>query len=97
MDSPQSVVSPFKKLSVSGAEPDKQRSDVFVPGSDQISNRTNKPGTNGHKPEDFIGVLDVYVHHARDIQNICIYHKQDVYAKLCLTSDPENTVSTHTV
>ncbi|XP_074320183.1 uncharacterized protein LOC141656983 [Silene latifolia] len=97
MDSPQSVVSPFKNLSVSGAEPEKQRSDVFGRGSDQISNRTDKPGTNGHKPEDFIGVLEVYVHHARDIQNICIYHKQDVYAKLCLTSDPDNTVSTHTV
>ncbi|KAK9705664.1 hypothetical protein RND81_07G074500 [Saponaria officinalis] len=46
-----------------------------------------------HNREDFIGVLDVYVHQARDIQNICVYLKQDVYAKLCLTSDPENTVS----
>ncbi|KAJ0046589.1 hypothetical protein Pint_03980 [Pistacia integerrima] len=44
--------------------------------------------------ENFIGVLEVYIHQARDIQNICIYHKQDVYAKLCLTSDPESTVST---
>ncbi|MBA0843826.1 hypothetical protein Goarm_000981 [Gossypium armourianum] len=31
---------------------------------------------------------------ARDIHNICIYHKHDVYAKLCLTSDPESTFST---
>ncbi|KAK9676988.1 hypothetical protein RND81_11G114300 [Saponaria officinalis] len=46
-----------------------------------------------HNRKDFIGVLDVYVHHARDIQNICV----DVYAKLCLTSDPKNTVSTQTI
>ncbi|KAJ6333227.1 hypothetical protein OIU77_009149 [Salix suchowensis] len=44
--------------------------------------------------EDFVGVVEVYIHQARDIQNICIYHKQDVYAKFCLTSDPEHTVST---
>ncbi|KAL9229993.1 hypothetical protein vseg_005397 [Gypsophila vaccaria] len=91
MDSPQSVVSPFKNLSVNGSEPEKQRSDVFVRAFDQTSNRTS------NHPDDFIGALDVYVHHARDIQNICIYHKQDVYAKLCLTSDPENAVSTQTI
>lgn len=44
-----------------------------------------------------IGVLEVYIHQARDIQNICIYHKQDVYAKICLTDDEEKTVSTQTV
>ncbi|KAH9621196.1 hypothetical protein KSS87_021438, partial [Heliosperma pusillum] len=97
MDSPQSVVSPFKNLSVSGAEPEKQRPNVLVRASDNITNGTNNPGMNGHKPEDIIGVLDVYVHHARDIQNICIYHKQDVYAKLCLTNDSENAVSTQTI
>lgn len=91
MDSPQSVVSPFKNLSVNGSGHEKQRSDVVVRVSDYSSNRTNK------NPEDFIGALDVYVHHARDIQNICIYHKQDVYAKLCLTSDPESAVSTQTI
>lgn len=47
--------------------------------------------------EDIIGHLDVYVHHAREIQNICIYHKQDVYAKVCLTSDPDTAVSTQTI
>ncbi|KAM1754902.1 hypothetical protein ACFX11_007263 [Malus domestica] len=88
MDSPQSVVSPFKS---SVAEPEKQ----FI--------RTNGPASNATdaniacNSENFIGVLEVYVHQARDIQNICIYHKQDVYAKLCLTSDPENTVSTKTI
>nr|AAM65452.1 unknown [Arabidopsis thaliana] len=44
--------------------------------------------------DSFIGVLEVFVHQARDIHNICIYHKQDVYAKLCLTNDPENSLST---
>lgn len=45
----------------------------------------------------FIGVLDVHVHQARDIHNICIYHKQDVYAKVSLTSNPEEAVSTDTI
>ncbi|KAG7600100.1 C2 domain [Arabidopsis suecica] len=44
--------------------------------------------------DSFIGVLEVFVHQARDIHNICIYHKQDVYAKLSLTSDPESSLST---
>lgn len=42
----------------------------------------------------FEGVLDIYVHHARDIHNICIYDKQDVYAKLSLTCNPEGALST---
>lgn len=47
--------------------------------------------------EGIIGVLDVHVHQARDIHNICIYHKQDVYAKVLLTSNPEEAVSTDTI
>lgn len=47
--------------------------------------------------ESCIGVLEVYVHQARDIHNICIYHNQDVYAKFCLTSDPETKVSTQII
>ncbi|KAJ8636166.1 hypothetical protein MRB53_010433 [Persea americana] len=47
--------------------------------------------------EGFIGILEVHIYQARDIHNICIYHKQDVYAKLCLTSDPEVTVQTKTI
>ncbi|XP_057461867.1 uncharacterized protein LOC130752093 [Actinidia eriantha] len=77
MDSPQSVVSPFKGSS------------VFV--------ESEKLKAEGHKLEGIIGTLDVYIHQARDIHNICIYHKQDVYAKICLTSDPEKTVSTQTI
>ncbi|KAL6853884.1 hypothetical protein ACP4OV_019913 [Aristida adscensionis] len=34
--------------------------------------------------------LDMYVHHARGIHNICIYGDQDVYAKLALTSAPDD-------
>ncbi|KAF0911171.1 hypothetical protein E2562_007949 [Oryza meyeriana var. granulata] len=44
-----------------------------------------------------IGYLDVFVHQARDIHNICIYHKQDVYAKLCLTNDPDVSCSTKVI
>ncbi|XVE50765.1 hypothetical protein DITRI_Ditri01bG0189600 [Diplodiscus trichospermus] len=93
MDSPQSVVSPFKNSVV--AEPEKQKSDFSGRNSGGLSN-----GSEVNRREavvsnqEIIGVLEVYVHQARDIQNICIYHKQDVYAKLCLTSDPESTVST---
>ncbi|TXG67628.1 hypothetical protein EZV62_008903 [Acer yangbiense] len=90
MDSPQSVVSPFKI-----AEPEKQKSDFFGRTSKGIE--ANRKETDVSSLEKFIGVLEVFVHQARDIQNICIYHKQDVYAKLCLTSDPENTVSTKTI
>lgn len=46
------------------------------------------------QPRVFEGILDIYVHHARDIHNICIYDKQDVYAKLSLTCNPEGALST---
>lgn len=54
----------------------------------------NTETTTKEKP---IGYLDVFVHQARDIHNICIYHKQDVYAKLCLTSDPDVSCSTKVI
>ncbi|ESQ30425.1 hypothetical protein EUTSA_v10011530mg [Eutrema salsugineum] len=54
---------------------------------------TKKPVMSSDS-DSFVGVLEVFVHQARDIHNICIYHKQDVYAKLCLTSDPESSLST---
>ncbi|XP_020571565.1 uncharacterized protein LOC110018557 [Phalaenopsis equestris] len=66
----------------------------------------NKPlFTTSEKPssipepitEGFIGSLEILVHQARDIHNICIYQNQDVYAKLCLTSDPEASISTKTI
>ncbi|KAL3503583.1 hypothetical protein ACH5RR_038032 [Cinchona calisaya] len=96
MDSPQSIVSPFKS-STMFAEPEKHTADLFVKSPDYLSR-----GIGAHRKEaevynleeDSVGSLEVFIHQARDIHNICIYHKQDVYAKLCLTSDPENTVST---
>ncbi|XP_020223910.1 uncharacterized protein LOC109805999 [Cajanus cajan] len=97
MESPQSVVSPFKSSVLGEAE--KYRSDIFTKSSGPLSKDIEVNGKEAavSNPEDFIGVVDVYIHQARDIHNICIYHKQDVYAKICLTSDPENTVSTKTI
>ncbi|KAH7546847.1 uncharacterized protein LOC107435507 [Ziziphus jujuba] len=97
MDSPQSVVSPFKSSLV--AEPEKQKSDFFIRSSGPLSKgiEVNRVEAEVSNFENFIGVLEVYIHQARDIHNICIYHKQDVYAKLCLTSDPNNTLSTKTI
>ncbi|CAL4945514.1 unnamed protein product [Urochloa decumbens] len=41
-------------------------------------------------------VLDIYVHGARGIHNICIYANQDVYAKFALTSSPDDAPSLST-
>ncbi|KAK4778859.1 hypothetical protein SAY86_006387 [Trapa natans] len=79
MDSPLSVVSPFKSS--------------VIPEILEQPSKNSASLTNGCS-ESFIGCLEVHIHRARDIHNICIYHKQDVYAKLCLTSYPEKTVST---
>ncbi|GLT41773.1 hypothetical protein SLA2020_158160 [Shorea laevis] len=43
---------------------------------------------------EFSGILNIYVHHARNIHNICIYENQDVYAKFSLTYGPDETTST---
>ncbi|XP_010269400.1 PREDICTED: uncharacterized protein LOC104606059 isoform X2 [Nelumbo nucifera] len=47
--------------------------------------------------EEFSGILEIYVHHARNIHNICIYDNQDVYAKFSLTCSPDETLSTRIV
>ncbi|CAI0541875.1 unnamed protein product [Linum tenue] len=47
--------------------------------------------------DDGDGLLQIYVHHARNIHNICIYDNQDVYAKFSLTYNPDDTVSTRIV
>ncbi|KAL0550161.1 hypothetical protein IC582_014664 [Cucumis melo] len=52
---------------------------------------------NEKERNEVVGVLEVFVHQARDIHNICIYHKQDVYARLSFTTDPTNSVSTKTI
>ncbi|KAF6155293.1 hypothetical protein GIB67_019819 [Kingdonia uniflora] len=43
------------------------------------------------------GLLEIYVHHARNIHNICIYDNQDVYAKFSLTYSPDETISTRVI
>ncbi|XP_020585762.1 uncharacterized protein LOC110028312 [Phalaenopsis equestris] len=43
------------------------------------------------------GALDIYIHHARNIHNICIYANQDVYAKFSLTCNPDDAVSTRII
>ncbi|KAF8097318.1 hypothetical protein N665_0291s0027 [Sinapis alba] len=78
MESPQSVASTFNG--------------IHLNGSDEKS-RTKKAAISSDS-DSFMGVLEVFVHQARDIHNICIYHKQDVYAKLSLTSHPESFLST---
>lgn len=95
MDSPQSVVSPLKSSAIF-TESEKQNANLCVENSGLMSRELNFQGkqTTPGNSEDFLGALEVYIHQARDIHNICIYQKQDVYAKLCLTCDPEKTVST---
>ncbi|CAA0832439.1 Calcium-dependent lipid-binding (CaLB domain) family protein [Striga hermonthica] len=92
MDSPQSVVSPLKTSSVH-PEPKKQQTPKTYPPQEMEINFQSKD-IGAHEEDNQLGTLDVYIHQARDIHNICIYQKQDVYAKLCLTSDPERSVST---
>ncbi|KAK7300240.1 hypothetical protein RJT34_11080 [Clitoria ternatea] len=46
---------------------------------------------------EFSGILDIFVHHARNIHNICIYDNQDVYAKFSLTYNPDETLSTRII
>ncbi|KAJ8754943.1 hypothetical protein K2173_015455 [Erythroxylum novogranatense] len=94
MDSPQSVVSPFRTSVVTDTVKQKLDQSVDSPysfcGGYEVGIKESMVGN----PEGLIGTLEVYIRQARDIHNICIYHKQDVYAKICLTSHPENTVST---
>ncbi|RAL39002.1 hypothetical protein DM860_011488 [Cuscuta australis] len=89
MGSPQSIISPYKESSFI---PEPEKKIEFSRKSRGLSSGISVQRLDG--TANFIGVLDVYVHQARDIHNICIYHKQDVYAKLCLTSDPENALAT---
>ncbi|URE12688.1 C2 domain [Musa troglodytarum] len=71
------------------AEPGKSKSAAVVRDSTTFDGEFD--------PQVFIGFLEVFIYQARDIHNICIYHKQDVYAKLCLTSDPDVAVSTRII
>lgn len=53
------------------------------------------PAANGGG--ELIGYVDVHVQSARDIQNICIYHKQDVYARLSLPGEDAPAAATQVV
>jgi hypothetical protein len=72
-------------------------SDPSVLNNNAITQRLSNFTTDTAGRDEFIGSLDIFVHQARDINNVCIYHKQDVYAKLCLTSDPEVSCSTQVI
>ncbi|KDP43238.1 hypothetical protein JCGZ_22790 [Jatropha curcas] len=50
--------------------------------------------SDGDGDSDESGILEIHVHHARNIHNICIYDNQDVYAKFSLTYNPDETQST---
>ncbi|OVA03828.1 C2 calcium-dependent membrane targeting [Macleaya cordata] len=99
MDSHQLVVSPVKNSAVVVAEPQKLKTGYIFRNSVSLSGGigVQREEAMVGDLEGFNGVLEVYIHQARDIHNICIYQKQDVYAKLCLTSDPETTVSTQII
>jgi hypothetical protein len=53
------------------------------------------PAANGGG--ELIGYVDVHVRSARDIQNICIYHKQDVYVRLSLPGEGAPAASTQVI
>ncbi|ESW18320.1 hypothetical protein PHAVU_006G030900 [Phaseolus vulgaris] len=69
--------------------------------SHQTTSFRYNPNSNtmNHADDDaeFSGILDIYVHHARNIHNICIYDNQDVYAKFSLTYNPDDTLSTRII
>ncbi|KAB1218621.1 putative 2-oxoglutarate-dependent dioxygenase AOP1 [Morella rubra] len=81
---PHNLLSPFR--SSLSAEPEKQKSDFFVRSFGPLSKEVEVSSKEAVEcdAEDFMGVVEVYVHQARDIHSISIYHKQDVHAKLCL-------------
>ncbi|CAL5428131.1 unnamed protein product [Camellia sinensis] len=55
------------------------------------------PNSRTEGDSEFSGILEIYVHHARNIHNICIYDNQDVYAKFSLTYNPDETFSTRII
>ncbi|XP_006657893.1 uncharacterized protein LOC102718852 [Oryza brachyantha] len=62
----------------------------------QQGKAVSAPAANGSGGE-LIGYVDVLVQSARDIQNICIYHKQDVYARLSLPGEGAPAASTQVI
>ncbi|PKU70582.1 uncharacterized protein LOC110099397 [Dendrobium catenatum] len=91
----QALISSISSTSMT--EPDNSRNEAFQCSSERpnsVSELAVKPQQVVDSPNGVIGSLEIFIHQARDIQNICIYHKQDVYAKLYLTNNPESAIST---
>jgi hypothetical protein len=63
----------------------------------QQQQQQGAPAANGTAGGELIGYADVHVQSARDIQNICIYHKQDVYVRVSLPGDGAPVASTQVV
>ena len=63
----------------------------YNPSSNRMSHHSDDDDS------EFSGILDIFVHHARNIHNICIYENQDVYAKFSLTYNPDETLSTRII
>ncbi|KAH0716325.1 hypothetical protein KY284_009230 [Solanum tuberosum] len=55
------------------------------------------PNLSTDSESELSGVLEIHVHHARNIHNICIYNNQDVYAKFSLTYNPDEAISTRII
>lgn len=55
------------------------------------------PDLSRDSESELLGILEIHVHHARNIHNICIYDKQDVYAKFSLTYNPDEAISTRVI
>ncbi|KAG9148632.1 hypothetical protein Leryth_019150 [Lithospermum erythrorhizon] len=60
----------------------------------QAPNFHYNPSTMSQTDAEFSGILEIHVHHARNINNICIYDNQDVCAKFSLTNNPDAAIST---
>ncbi|XP_073142688.1 uncharacterized protein [Henckelia pumila] len=58
---------------------------------------TYNPISDPESEPSFSGILEIHVHHARNIHNICIYDNQDVYAKFSLTYNPDDVLSTRII
>eukprot|EP00250_Pteridium_aquilinum_P027491 c35057_g1_i1 orf=1-348(-) len=67
------------------AEPDFLDSDTIMPLDMNASKAREILMGSSPRPSSIDGVLDITLHHARDIHNICIYGNQDVYAKFSIT------------
>lgn len=71
--------------------------DILMDSFDGISRFRYDMNSSNMSDSESFGVLEIYVHHARNIHNICIYENQDVYVKFSLTYNPDQTLSTRVI